>query len=240
MDLREKPEFSRTSLEEVTSALGGKATPREIVLEQLCRLHWPAIYGLARCFGYAPEEAEDLTQAFFASFLEEKRYAQYDPSRGNLRSFLSASFRNFSIDHLRKIKTQKRGGQFVKVSIDSAGIAGFLQGGNINPHAIDQDWALAINRNARERLRLDYDRRDKAALYQTIEPFLLPGAGEGDYASTGKRLGLTESGTRNAVFRMRRLFRAMLQDELAEILTENEDSGDLYRFVIQVVGSRSI
>ena len=41
-------------------------------LEKLCRTYWWPLYGYVRRQGYSPEEAQDLTQGFFALLLERK------------------------------------------------------------------------------------------------------------------------------------------------------------------------
>jgi len=52
-------------------------------LENLCRTYWYPLYAYLRRQGYSPEDAQDLTQAFFAQFLEKKSVQLADPQRGN-------------------------------------------------------------------------------------------------------------------------------------------------------------
>jgi hypothetical protein len=41
-------------------------------LEKICRNYWRPLYAFVRREGYAREEAQDLTQAFFARFLQRR------------------------------------------------------------------------------------------------------------------------------------------------------------------------
>jgi DNA-directed RNA polymerase specialized sigma24 family protein len=67
-------------------------------LAQLCEMYWPPIYSFIRRRGYAPSDAQDLTQSFFAFFLRTKAYARTDQLQGKFRSFLLASVKNFLAD----------------------------------------------------------------------------------------------------------------------------------------------
>ena len=40
-------------------------------LEQLCRTYWYPLYAFVRRQGYSPEDAQDLTQGFFAHLLRK-------------------------------------------------------------------------------------------------------------------------------------------------------------------------
>src|SRR5262249_32540460 len=57
-------------------------------LEQMCRTYWYPLYAYVRHQGHSPEDAQDLTQEFFARFLENKRLSRADPARGRFRSFM--------------------------------------------------------------------------------------------------------------------------------------------------------
>src|SRR5947207_8466423 len=73
----------------------GPTPAAQAALEKLCRTYWWPLYGFVRREGYKPEEAQDLTQAFFARLLERKDLETVRQERGRLRSYLLASVRNF-------------------------------------------------------------------------------------------------------------------------------------------------
>ena len=81
-------------------------------LAQLCELYWPPIYSFIRRRGYAPSDAQDLTQSFFAFFLRTKAYARTDRLHGKFRSFLLASVKNFLADDWDHNQAIRRGGDY--------------------------------------------------------------------------------------------------------------------------------
>jgi len=78
-------------------------------LEKLCRIYWRPIYSFVRRQGAGTEDAEDLTQGFFALLLERKDLNTIRKEKGRLRSYLLASFKNFLADERRRAIAIKRG-----------------------------------------------------------------------------------------------------------------------------------
>jgi RNA polymerase sigma-70 factor (ECF subfamily) len=94
-------------------------------LARLCEMYWPPIYSFIRRRGYAPPDAQDLTQSFFAFFLRTKAYARTDRLHGKFRSFLLASVKNFLADNWDREKAVRRGRDYQFVSLDERS-RGFL------------------------------------------------------------------------------------------------------------------
>jgi RNA polymerase sigma-70 factor (ECF subfamily) len=65
--------FSTTNWSVVLEAQGQSSAARE-ALEKLCRTYWRPVYSFIRREGSRPEEAKDLTQAFFAILLERRNF----------------------------------------------------------------------------------------------------------------------------------------------------------------------
>src|SRR5437016_5736470 len=87
--------FTTTHWSVVLNAADSSAPGAQDALEKLCRTYWYTLYAFVRREGYSPEDAQDLTQAFFARFLEKDYLTQVDRSKGKFRSFLLASLRHF-------------------------------------------------------------------------------------------------------------------------------------------------
>src|SRR5437867_7104583 len=91
-------------------AAGRDSTPKSrAALSELCELYWGPLYAYARRQGHSVEQAQDLTQAFFARLLEKRTVAAADPERGRFRSFLLAAFKNFSANERDRERAVKRG-----------------------------------------------------------------------------------------------------------------------------------
>src|SRR5439155_15374657 len=78
-------------------------------LEKLCRIYWRPIYSFVRRQGIRPEEAEDITQGFFAQLLERRKFSAIRKEKGRLRSFLLGALKYFLPDEQRRAMAIKRG-----------------------------------------------------------------------------------------------------------------------------------
>ena len=80
----------------VVLAAGKRHTPQaDGALEELCRTYWFPLYAFVRRRGHNKEDAEDLTQTFFARFLAKNYLADLSAERGRFRAFLLASLKHF-------------------------------------------------------------------------------------------------------------------------------------------------
>src|SRR5262245_52262352 len=61
--------FATTHWSVVLSAADSVDARGDEALEELCRTYWQPLYSYVRRRGHGPEDAQDLTQAFFEQFL---------------------------------------------------------------------------------------------------------------------------------------------------------------------------
>ncbi len=87
-------------------------------LETLCCTYWYPLYAYVRRRGRSPEEAEDLTQEFFARLLAGKDLSGVDRAKGKFRSFLLAALNHFLANEWDRATAAKRGGNHVLISLD--------------------------------------------------------------------------------------------------------------------------
>src|SRR4051812_42820568 len=131
---------------ELNSVKGSQA------LEKLCRAYWPPIYSYVRRMGYRTEDAQDLTQAFFAKLLEKNFWARANPEKGRFRSFLLVVLRQFLADERDRARTAKRGGGAPLISLDEGIVEGeFLKADqNLSgEQQFDGQWASTVLNQAR-------------------------------------------------------------------------------------------
>src|SRR5262245_32930923 len=125
-------------------------------LEKVCRAYWPPLYGYVRRQGYGVEDAQDLTQAFFAKLLEKNFWARADPQKGRFRTLLLTALRQFLADQRDRARTAKRGGGMALLSFDEQlGEEHFLQGLQhqlSGEQQFERQWASAVLEQARARL----------------------------------------------------------------------------------------
>ena len=153
---------------------------------------------------------------FFASLLEHDGFAVVEQERGKFRSFLLASLKHFAANERERSQAQKRGVRFLFVPLDEAQAGeNFLAARDLPPDEVfARHWALAVIRQTIHLLRLEYVGSDRTAIFATLEPFLSSDRTVPPYAELATRLGLSESGVKMAVQRMRRRFGELLRCEI--------------------------
>src|SRR6516162_5661174 len=103
----------------VVLAAGHSRTPQaNLALEELCRTYWYPLYAYVRRQTASREDAEDLTQAFFARFLEKNYLEGLNSGKGKFRSFLLAALKHFLSNEWDRASRQKRGGGLPTLSLD--------------------------------------------------------------------------------------------------------------------------
>src|ERR1700752_2408575 len=105
-----RPAFVTTQWSVVLTAARADTPQAQAALEKLCRSYWYPLYAYARRRGHSAEDAQDLTQAFFARLLECNWVGDADRARGRFRTFLLTAMSRFLADQWDKKRAQKRGG----------------------------------------------------------------------------------------------------------------------------------
>ncbi len=113
-----RPVFVTTQWSVVLNAGGGDSTSAREALEKLCQTYWYPLYAYVRRQGHSMENAEDLTQAFFARFLEKNYLEGLSSERGKFPAFLLASLKHFLANEWDKAMRQKRDGGALHLSLD--------------------------------------------------------------------------------------------------------------------------
>ena len=111
--------FSTTHWSVVLAAGQDVRPGRQAAVERLCCTYWYPLYAYIRRAGYDIEDAEDLTQGFFARLLEKDYLAQVDRQKGRFRSFLLACLRHFVADQRDCARAVKRGGRCTFVPMET-------------------------------------------------------------------------------------------------------------------------
>lgn len=207
----------------------GDEPARRTALAELCGLYWYPLYAFARRDDWTPEDAEDLTQAFFVRVLEEEIFTRTRPERGRLRTFLLTAFRHDLADARRTARRQKRGGEQVLLSIDRDEAEGrFLAEGALQvapENGFDRHWALSVLAASVARLGEEYAAAGRAGQFAGLRVFLGFGDdGTADYDELAAHLAVTPAAARQSVHRLRERFRRVLRTHVADTLAEATDA----------------
>ncbi|MFO1513999.1 MAG: sigma-70 family RNA polymerase sigma factor [Verrucomicrobiota bacterium] len=209
----------------VVLAAGRRHTPQaDHALEELCRTYWFPLYAYVRRRRHEKEDAEDLVQAFFARFLAKNYLEGLSTERGRFRAFLLASLKHFLANEWDKSQRQKRGGGVQHLSLDwQTADSKFQNVATSEPspdQAFDREWALALLSKVIERLQAECVAEGKAKLFAQLKVFLAEGKGETAQSEVAKALGMEEGAVRVAVHRLRKRYRQLLRDEIANTLSD--------------------
>jgi RNA polymerase sigma-70 factor (ECF subfamily) len=231
--------FATTHWSVVLSA-GHSDTPRaRHALERLCQTYWYPLYAYVRRRGHSPEDAQDLTQEFFARLLEGNRVRTADKQKGRFRSFLLAGMNNFLADEWDKSRAQKRGGglRTVPLQFDTAETRyGSEPVDDVTPEqSFERRWALTLLDDVLKRLGAEYEREGKGALFAALNPCLVGDRTSQPYQELSQKMGTTESGIKSAVHRLRRRYRQLLREEIAKTVASADEVDDELRHLFAVL-----
>ncbi len=219
---------------------GGTPSPESAAaLERLCESYWYPLYAFIRRSGYAPPDAEDLTQEFFARLLAHNWIAHADRERGRFRSFLLLAIKRFLANEWAKAKTLKRGGKAQRVSLnfDTAETRYRQEPADTRTpeQLFEKQWAMALLAKVLKRLREDYAADGKGPLFETLEPCLV-GKGESQpYVSLAMNLGISEAAVKMAVSRLRERYRACLREEIGQTVASPHEIAEELRHLFRVL-----
>ena len=208
-------------------------------LEQLCRAYWYPLYAFVRQQGHGPDDAQDLTQGFFARLLEKDYLAGVGPAKGRFRSFLLTALKCYLADEHDKATAQKRGGGQSPISLDAPTAEERYRMEPVrdwSPEKLfDRHWAMTVLAQARERLREEYLAAGKGGLFEKLKAFYDQDETTISYTEAAAQLALPENTVKSHVHRLRRRYRQLLREEIAQTLSRPEDVEGEIRYLLEVV-----
>ena len=233
--------FPSTHWSVVLAAGRSEAEPEiaGVALAELCQIYWAPLYSFVRSRGYAMEDAQDLTQSFFAYLIEHKIYARADRTKGKFRSFLLASLKNFLGHAYDREQTLKRGGSLDFLPLDDTrakAAESLFQTHFVSAEPAGEDrvfertWAEALVRVGLERLAAEQKAEGKHKLFEELRIFLTSSPNPlPTYDDLAVRLSLPPSTLRSHVTRLRARYRELLRAEVRRTVdTEAEVDGELH------------
>ena len=209
-------------------------------LEQLCKTYWYPLYMFVRRKGKTPEEAEDLTQAFFARVIEKRYLDVADQEKGKFRTFLLCAFKRFlanAHDHERALK---RGGGQLLLSIDQVQAEkwyGLEPSDGITPEKLYQRrWAMMLIEQTLASLEAEMRAADKLELFEALKRSLTLSDAQTSYPELNERLGMSVSAIKVAVHRLRKRYRNQLRAQIAETVASPDEVDAEIAYLFSVFG----
>jgi len=231
-------EFATTRWSVVLTAQGESPGACE-ALEKLCRAYWRPLYAFVRRQGYGHEEAEDITQGFFAILLERRDFDSLRAEKGRLRSYLLVSLKHFLTDERRRAMAVKRGKGQPMIPLEdvlASAEESFEPSDRLTADRIyERRWALTLLDHVFTQLRDEYRKADKGALFDWLKQLLPDEPGAPLQAEIAERMGMTENAINQAFYRFRQRYQSLLREEIAHTVAMPKDVEDELRHLISVL-----
>jgi DNA-directed RNA polymerase specialized sigma24 family protein len=222
------PDSFATTHWSLVLAAGRRGSPQsEAALAALCQAYWFPLYAYVRRVGHSVNDAQDLTQEFFARLLEKQYLIMADPQRGKFRCFLLASLKHFLANAWDRAKARKRGGGVRRLSLNVECGESRVQlepSHDLTPERLfERQWVLTLLDLVMGRLLAEYESSGKAAQFERLKGALTGGGERLPYAVLAAELGISEEAARQAASRLRKRYRELLREEVAQTLAETGD-----------------
>jgi len=231
-------QFTTTHWSIVVEAQGESSVAQE-ALEKLCRIYWRPIYSFVQRKGTGSQEAEDLTQAFFADLLEHRSLTAVRKEKGRFRSYLLGALKYFLADEHRRAMAIKRGkGQHLvpleELTHDEQ--AGAEPADPVTAEQIyERRWASTVLERVLALLKHEYITAGNAILFDALKQLLPDEPGAPTQADIAAQLNMTANAVRQAFYRFRQRYQALLREEIAHTVATPGDVEDELRYLIAAV-----
>ena len=238
----ERGPFVTTHWSAVVAAGRSDSSRAQAALASLCESYWYPLYAYVRRQGYSPEDAQDLTQAFFARLLEGQWIGRADREKGKFRSFLLSALKCFLSDEWDRARAKKRGGGVspLPLQFDTAETRyGHEPADHTTPEQLyERRWALALLEEVLRRLAQEYTQDGKANAFAELNPCLVGDRAALPYAELAAKLGLSESAVKSIAHRMRLRYRELLREEIANTVDNPAEVDEELQYLFTILGRR--
>jgi RNA polymerase sigma factor (sigma-70 family) len=232
-------QFTTTHWSLVLAAADTHRPNADEALAQLCERYWYPLYAYVRRSGYDVDEAQDLTQAFFARFLEKEYLREVRPERGRFRGFLLACLKHFLANEWQRAKALKRGGGRRLLPLEETGEVRYRHGPpdlETPERLFERRWALTVLERALDALDRQVEGEAVERLLTRVKPLLAGDGTDESYRVIADELGMTEGAVKVATHRLRRRFAQLVRAEIARTVSDDTDVDAEIRFLLAALG----
>jgi RNA polymerase sigma-70 factor (ECF subfamily) len=224
----------------ILAARDGDDAGARDALAALCEKYWYAVYAFIRRKGESADDTQDFTQEFFARLLERDFLQSVDRAKGKFRSFLRAACEHFLANERDRTRARKRGGEKKILSLDfgDAEARYFREPADLETpeRLFDRRWALTLLERVLDKLRAEHSQAGEAARFEVLKDSI-GGRGSEAHAELAEKLGMTQGAVKVAIHRLRRRYRDLLRQEIADTVDSPEDIEEEIRSLFEAVSN---
>ena len=233
--------FTTTRWSVVLSCADGRATTQTArdALSQLCQIYWRPIFAFVCRSGYSVPDAQDLTQDFFVMLLEGHILERADPNRGRFRSLLLKALSNFLSDARDRKRARKRGGDVQFIAWDEW-MAELPSQFSVSAReseswpaekVFDVRWAATVVERALSRLGEECEQHGRRRIFDVLSRCLAAEREDVSYANFANTLGVPQTSVKRLVHQLRKRYRTILREEVADTIENPDDLEDELRYL---------
>jgi RNA polymerase sigma factor (sigma-70 family) len=228
--------FPATRWSAIVAARSEDSGERSRGLEAIVAAYWKPIYKYVRIRWNQPnEDAQDLTQDFFARLIEKGTLADFDPAKARLRTFLRVCVDHFVANEVKAAKRLKRGGHAVHLPLDFPTAEAELERAKPALSAtassdridefIEKEFIRSLFGLSVEELRQFCESRGKQTQFRLFEIYDLEDTSQkrAGYAELAKKFGIAVTDVTNYLAFARREFRRIALERLREMTGSEEE-----------------
>jgi DNA-directed RNA polymerase specialized sigma24 family protein len=219
-------------------AQGADVAKSQQALSEFCTKYWQPLYTFIRRQGFAPHDAEDLTQGFLAQFIGQEHYRVAARARGRFRTFLLACLKNYLANQWKAQIRQKRGGgnvQSTPIPDEDGAELPIEFADHLTPELqYDKKWAGAIIESALKTLSLEMADAGKAETFKKFQPFIAGEKSTGAYETLAKESGVSEGSLRVSIHRLRQRYSEILRAEIMQTVDSPEEANEEIRYLLRL------
>jgi RNA polymerase sigma factor (sigma-70 family) len=221
-------QFPVTRWSVIDAVKSADAAERARAMDTLFAAYWKPVYKYVRLrWNHPVEDAQDLTQGFFAEMLERELLTKYNPVKSKLRTYLRLCVDSFVMNQEKAARRQKRGGNIMHVALDFQAAEGELMGTTIDAASIpspesleeffEKEWVRSLFELAAEDLRKFCAERERERTFRLFEDYDLSGDPDISYEKLATQYAISLTNVTNALSWARREFRRIALERLREL-----------------------
>jgi RNA polymerase sigma-70 factor (ECF subfamily) len=232
--------FATTRWSIVLAAGQGVSREARGALEYLCEAYWFPVYAYVRRHTAIAEDAQDLTQGFFAHLLDKEAIGKAHPDRGRFRAFLLTALQNFLANERDKARAEKRGGGKAALSLDFDSGESRYQiepSHELTPEKLfERRWVLTLLDQVLESLRRELADEGKEPQFEQLKGGIVGEMTSEGYEQAAATLGITAAAAKQGAYRLRKRYRELFRLEVARTVAEDAEVDDEIGRLLGILG----
>ncbi len=218
----------------------GDSPDAQTALSELCAAYYQPVFAFICNNVHDIEAARDLTQEFFMRLLSRNGIHGVDPDRGRFRSFLLGAVKHFLSDQREYAQRLKRGGDQTIESIGSPtdtspGLDPPDEQSTSAEREFDRKWGFTMLERALNILALEHKIAGTSDLFEVLKPWLTGEKKSISQAEMARQLGMNQGAVKVMIHRLRRRFREIIKNEIAQTLDDSAQIEDEMHYLLEAL-----